>query len=364
MVLINAPVPDNLPPEHASVLQSCRALQQSERWEEAYKMLAAQPEKEVYAREQVDILLHALQGEEATTSAPPADDRPFHPKGNPLCAQGIPEISANELKPDLLGTALREHGHLLVRGMLDDGDTGSLITAIDESLGSRTDFHAGEEPPATHSPWYYPSPLFPGNHVSYSNRNASRKYGRTGSMPVIDSPRGAQLVLDVFRKIDLHALLEGHFGEQAVIAVRKWMFRLAAANVEADDGIGGGWHQDGQFMGESINTVNLWIALTPCGDGTSAPGIALIPRRFSRVLEYGTRGAKLDWTVGPDLVTELAEECPMIRPHFEAGDALFFDHLSLHRTGHAANQSRNRHALESWFYTRSATGGRPVIPFY
>jgi len=75
-------------------------------------------------------------------------------------------------------------------------------------------------------------------------------------------------------------------------------------------------------------------------------------------------GARLDWTVGPDLVAELAQECPMVRPHFEAGDALFFDHLSLHRTGHAANQSRNRHALESWFYTRSATGGRPVIPFY
>ncbi len=54
----------------------------------------------------------------------------------------------------------------------------------------------------------------------------------------------------------------------------------------------------------------------------------------------------------------------MVRPHFAAGDALFFDHLSLHRTGHAPGQSRNRHALESWFYAGSATGGRPVIPLF
>ena len=91
-------------------------------------------------------------------------------------------------------------------------------------------------------------------------------------------------------------------------------------------------------------------------------GIALLPRRFEHVLEFGIRGANVEWVVGPDLVRELAEETPVVTPHFDPGDALFFDQFSLHRSGHVPGKRRNRYALESWFYGRSNTGGNAVLP--
>ena len=117
-------------------------------------------------------------------------------------------------------------------------------------------------------------------------------------------------------------------------------------------------------MGAGARALNMWIALSPCGDTTAAPGLALIPRRINEILEYGTRGAKIDWVVGVELIDELAAETPVVKPYFAAGDALFFDHLSLHRTGHAKDQDKTRYALESWFYAASGNVGNFVMPLY
>jgi hypothetical protein len=351
------------------VLRHAEGLKAENKWREAIEFLSAsnrdhaQVEIEKYL---VDLFLQAADNIDfpATATAPPVA-APM--RGNPTLENAqhkIPEISAQQLCADSLRQAVRDHGHLIVRDFMPQASAQLVKESIDHALVARVNSAQAGVTSGEDSPWYYSSRHFPGTHVSYSKRNSEKKFSRTGSMPVVDSPRGLFNVLEIYRQLGLADLLGNYFAEQPLIATRKWMFRLATPLENVDDGIGGGWHQDGQFMGESIRTINLWVALSPCGDTTAAPGIALIPRRLDEILEYGTRGARLNWTVGPELVAEIAQQTPMVRPRFEPGDALFFDHLSLHRTGHAPAQTRNRYALESWFYAASSHSGRPVMPLF
>jgi hypothetical protein len=318
-------------------------------------------EKLEYERLIVDLLLQASSASDYNKPSKPIQ---YTAKKCTLqIADGtIPEISAAEFSADVLREAISHTGYLIVRGLFHTADADTIRNCVDEALNARAD---SEEKTLAHdSPWYYLSPHFPGAHAAYSRRNSEKKFSRTGSFKVIDSPRGACRVLQIYRKYRLKEVFDAFFGEQSVIATRKWVFRLVEPIKDYGGGIGGGWHQDGQFMGEGIRALNMWIPLTDCGEGTPAPGITLIPKRIGEIVEYGTRGAKLDWVVGGELVAELAKGVHIISPNFSAGDALFFDHYSLHRSGHEIGQSKNRYALESWFYAKSAHAANSVIPYF
>ena len=43
----------------------------------------------------------------------------------------------------------------------------------------------------------------------------------------------------------------------------------------------------------------------------------------------------------------------VVLPEFAAGDALMFDQLTLHRTGILPTMTRDRYAIESWFFAPS-----------
>lgn len=322
----------------------------------------AKREKPQYERAIVDLLLQAASAGDYSNST-----QPFRQTNKECTFQikdgEIPEASAAELSGVVLREAISRTGYLIVRGLFDAADTNAIKHCIDEALNAR----AGSEElsPANTSPWYYSSPYFiPGGHVAYSQRNSVKKYGPTGSIRVIDSPRGTCRVLRIYRKHGLKDVIDGFFGERSVISTRKWVFRLIEPIINYGGGIGGGWHQDGQFMGDGVRALNMWVPVTDCGEGTSAPGITLIPKRIGEILEYGTRGAKLNWVVGSELVADLAKDVKIVNPKFTAGDALFFDHFSLHRSGHEIGQSQNRYALESWFYAKSAHAANPVIPYF
>ena len=77
-------------------------------------------------------------------------------------------------------------------------------------------------------------------------------------------------------------------------------------------------------------TVNVWVALSPCG--VDAPSLDVVAKRLDDLAATGTDGALFDWTVGNPLVERLAAGA-IVRPIFEPGDALMFDHMMLHRTG-------------------------------
>ena len=71
------------------------------------------------------------------------------------------------------------------------------------------------------------------------------------------------------------------------------------------------------------------------------------------------------WLAGPDGVREAsrgeaigrAAETPIVRPAFEAGDALLFDELLLHSTAADPSMTATRYAIESWFFGGSAFPG-------
>ena len=109
-------------------------------------------------------------------------------------------------------------------------------------------------------------------------------------------------------------------------------------------------------MGDDIRSINVWIALTRCGHGQDAPGLDVVSRRLDRIVETGTDGARLDWTVGHGMAERVADG-RLLRPVFEPGDALIFDHMYLHRTQSDGGTTRDRYAVEAWFaapsgYTR------------
>jgi hypothetical protein len=80
------------------------------------------------------------------------------------------------------------------------------------------------------------------------------------------------------------------------------------------------------------------------------------------VVPAGTQGALFPWSVADDVVEGLAEPAPLIRPEFEPGDAMLFDHLCLHRTAIGPEMTRERYAIETWFFGPSAYPAKGQIP--
>ncbi|MEO6626956.1 MAG: hypothetical protein ABIP03_00155, partial [Aquihabitans sp.] len=99
-----------------------------------------------------------------------------------------------------------------------------------------------------------------------------------------------------------------------------------------------------------IKTLNTWIALTPCG--VDAPSIDMFGRPFDAIVETGTDDAMFHWSVSPEQAERIGT-ATVERPVFEPGDALLFNQLSLHRTGVDAAMTKDRIAIESWFFAPS-----------
>ena len=110
-------------------------------------------------------------------------------------------------------------------------------------------------------------------------------------------------------------MLHDYFNEAAVLSVRKWVLR----SVPPMKGGNKGWHQDGRFMGQDIKSINLWVALSECGEGAKAPGLELVADNRRQIHETGTHGAWLDWTVGPELVERNRTRPTANLPLFPAG---------------------------------------------
>jgi ectoine hydroxylase-related dioxygenase (phytanoyl-CoA dioxygenase family) len=161
-------------------------------------------------------------------------------------------------------------------------------------------------------------------------------------------------LLALYERLGLPSLLENYFGEPARLSVKKWVLRKMAPKKNGN----AGWHQDGRFLGEHIRSVNLWLALSDCGGGAPAPGMDLLVDGRREIHPTGTDGAWFDWTVGPERVARLATEAPISQPRFAPGDALLFDHFSLHRTALEDHHNALRYAIEAWFFAASTAPAR------
>ena len=249
----------------------------------------------------------------------PAEVEPEEPPG-PLSP-----THPDDLTVDVLRRGLAHHGCVLVRGLIPAERAEALARGIDRALDA---FDAcADEPRGTSAPpWYVP---FDADARTYRVGGRRAWVRASGALWTADSPRMLFELLDVVDATGIGALVEGYFGERPALSANKCTLRRVPVDASTN------WHQDGAFLGRDVTTLNLWLALSPCG--AEAPGLDIVPRRFDHILPTGTDGALFDWSVSPTLVEEAAGGADaIVRPEFEPGDALLFDHLFVHRTARRA----------------------------
>ena len=226
-----------------------------------------------------------------------------------------------------------------MRGLLSAQEARHFVAGIDTAMAARA--ASGEGDHAEES-WYAPFPL-PNNQKLRETRPWVES---GGGLWTVDSPRMLFDLMETLKDKRIDRLVGDYFGERPAISVGKSTLRCVPLTAGTE------WHQDGAFLGRDIRTVNLWIALTPCG--VDAPGLDMIPRRLSSIVQTGTHGTLFDWSVGHEMAMQAAQGRPLVSPHFKAGDAVFFDQLLLHRTGMRPSMTRKRWAIESWFFAPSS----------
>jgi hypothetical protein len=305
------------------------------------RAIRAEPDDELEAH--LVALRHLAFAEAATTSGrpewPPAFDD-LTP-GDP----GPPRVGVADLSPEVLGSALVNHGALHVEQLLDPEQVEAMVAGIDRAFAGRDRW--GEDPTAATGPWFVPFEPSP----AYMPEVLSRAWVREGGgVWAADSPRVFFELLEAYDAIGLADVIGGYLGERPAISMRKCTLRRVPADLPHAD-----WHQDGAFLGSDVRSVNVWLPLTRCGGASDSPGLEYVPRRIDEVLETGTNGAIFDWSVGPGTVEAVVASTAstVIRPQFEAGDALLFDDVFLHRTAVAPDLSVDRYAIEAWFFAPS-----------
>ena len=336
-----------------SVQAQATQLTESGQWQEAIALLSEQNRLHAdvaLEKQLIDLRVqgfHHTQWPVPTTVFPPAIDA----KLSLNTAATIPEIAATQLDAQILNKTVQQQGSLLVRNLVPSSMLEILRHNIEQAVTTRNQRAAGEVIDSN-NPYYSPSQYLNTHH----KLGVGRKFiAETGGVWAADSPRGLFDVMELYRQLQLKKLLTDYFGETPCVSVKKWVLRRVDPIAgEAD------WHQDGAFMGKDVRSMNLWIALTDCGGDSINPGIDIVPRRFDNIVQTGTDGARFDWTVGPAYVEKNFSDTPWLRPAFKAGDALFFDHMNLHRTAWSPSITGRRYAIECWFFAASASAHNQI----
>ena len=251
----------------------------------------------------------------------------------------LPEIRPDQLSAGLIRAAILRHGAVLVRGLVDREAALSLADGIDRAYSEREKF-SEKIPP---EPGYYEElqPEPPNEPIPH---RVAVKLG--AGLLAADSPHVAFEMFEAFNRAGIRDIVEDYLGEAPAIAAEKTTLR------KVDPEIPGAWHQDGKFLGD-VNSLNLWLSLSRCGD--LAPGLDLVPRRLDSIVEAGTGDTGFESiVVTQEQAEQLAGEAGIVRPIFDPGDAVFFDHLYLHQTASDPSMKNPRFAIENWFFGPSA----------
>src|SRR5439155_8485041 len=213
----------------------------------------------------------------------------------------------------------------------------SLIGDVERALAAY-DAHTNDVERADVDGWYEP---FERGAVTAKQKQAMRN---RGSVLTVESPPTMFDLLETVEEVGGSRLVRGYFGEQPTLLARKGTLRRISY-----EGNTGGWHQDGAFMGVDIRSLNIWLALSHCGD--DAPGLDIVARRLTGLVQVG-ESAFAEWAASPDAAEDVAAGA-LVRPIFDAGDALIFDHLNLHRTAIDPGMAHDRYAIETRLFSLS-----------
>lgn len=269
------------------------------------------------------------------------DDGTLHPVGT-----FPPRLTPAELDPVSVREVLHSAGCVLVPGLLPHPVIPDLIIDIDRAFDA-FDHHDGAT--GTADPWF--DAFIPEPGPVHGTRHWLRE---GGGLFAADSPVAFERWLTTLDALGITDLVGSLFGERPVTSLDKCSLR----RVGPGEGIE--WHQDGSFLGAESGALNLWVSLT---DTATAPGLDLVARRFEDTIETGTGGASYGWSVGPEVVLEIARSSPVVRPRFLPGDALLFDGLLLHRSADApARCTGPRYAIETWFFRPSRFPDHQEVP--
>jgi hypothetical protein len=281
----------------------------------------------------VDLRFDAFANAQHATEPPPWPDT----VDDLFPGELVPSIDRADLTVDTLRSGIGNHGSLLVRGLLEEQQVDRLQGDIERSIDAYDAVQAGEVPPDLEG-WFEPSERCP-----EADRTWKR---RAGAVLAVDSPPALFDLVEILDKAGITRLANEHFGEPPTLLGLKTTLRRVAHQAFRP----GDWHQDGAFMGTDIRSLNVWVALTHCGD--DAPGLDVVGRRLDHLAQTGTDGALAKWSVGA-AVAERESHGMVVRPIFEPGDALLFDHLMLHRTCIEPEMVNDRYAAEVWLFSPS-----------
>jgi hypothetical protein len=257
---------------------------------------------------------------------------------------GMIEVPKDQLTADALRAGIQRHGALIVRGLFNTADVAHLRDDIDKAFAAREAALQGA-PVSETEPWYVPLDPVHDQQFQEMPRSWVRE---SGGVHAVDSPRTLFNLIEMIEGSGVVEVLTAYLGERPSLSAVKTTLRIVPPHLNAENG----WHQDGAFLGDNIRTVNLWIALSHCG--VDAPALDLVPRRLPAVVATGTHGAAFDWSVGRGMVDEcLGEGGVPARPVFAPGDAIMFDEVSLHRTAISPGMTKDRYAIEAWFFAPS-----------
>ncbi len=285
-------------------------------------------------------------GTRLVKEASPDASYPSPAPGVPRSDAGLPEITPDDVSPELLRAAILEHGCLLIRGLLDREEAASLAEGIDRAFAAREAQTNG----ATRDGYYEEFEVEP--ESPFRAGLMARQFVSDSGVWAADSPRVMFEMLGAFERAGLQRLASGYLGERPAISVNKCTLRRIPPDVMGDAPTASAWHQDGAFLGDDIRALNVWLSLSRCGD--LAPGLDLVPRRLDHIVPTGTEGATFDWSVSQAVAEESAGDVPIVRPIFEPGDVLLFDEMFLHATAAEPDMPNTRYAIESWFFGPSA----------
>jgi hypothetical protein len=269
-----------------------------------------------------------------------ADSSPAFPDPDfaALPNTGLPEFTRDAVTPELLRAGILRDGCLLVRGLVPRSEAARFADQIDRSFAERDSHDDGK-------PWdeaYYEE-FSPDPRLGTEFARPWIKAG--GGVLAVDSPLLGFELMEMFEQAGLPDLVRGYLGEPPLLTGQKTTLR------KADPSVPGAWHQDGKFMGP-VRALNLWLALSRCGD--EAPGLDIVPRRLEDFVTTETDEAAFNNMISQRQAEEAAGDQPILRPIFEPGDALFFDEMFLHKTGSDVTMPNPRFAIESWFFGGSA----------
>jgi SAM-dependent methyltransferase len=255
---------------------------------------------------------------------------------------GLPEIPASELNVDTLRAGILGKGSLIVRGLLNQDQVDRLRTAVTASMDAY-DAHQDQRPTPLTEPWFHPLiPVDGAGTISDDDRYWVRE---GGGVLVADSPRSLFELLEVLDETSVIDIVTAHLGETPALSVKKTTLRDVHPVAQT------GWHQDGAFLGADVRSVNVWIALSHCGE--DAPSMDIVARRLDHIVTPGVDGALFNWSVSESSAEQAAGTGGIVRPVFAPGDVILFDQMNLHRTAPDPDLPHNRLAIEAWLFAPS-----------